>query len=162
MHRLLILACSQRKSPVRKALPAIERYDGPAFRVLRKFLLEAPEDAPQILILSARYGLIDSAKPIRDYDCRMTAARAERHNPAALEDLRRILRARHWGAIGLCVGKDYWAALDGLGQLLPEDTPVAVLGGGLGRRLTNLHRWLRSSAQLDARTGARREEANAD
>jgi hypothetical protein len=39
---MLILACSRRKRPDEGLLPAIERYDGPAFRVLRRFLREMP------------------------------------------------------------------------------------------------------------------------
>ena len=40
MCRMLILSCSSRKKPTNRQMPAIERYDGPAFRVLRKFLRE--------------------------------------------------------------------------------------------------------------------------
>ena len=40
MNRLLILACSQCKSPAGGILPAIDRYDGPGFPALRKFLGE--------------------------------------------------------------------------------------------------------------------------
>jgi len=36
MPRLLILACSARKRLDRSALPAIERYDGVNFRILKK------------------------------------------------------------------------------------------------------------------------------
>ena len=40
--RMLILACSRRKRPDEGLLPAIERYDGPALRVVRRFLREMP------------------------------------------------------------------------------------------------------------------------
>ncbi len=143
MHRLLILACSQRKNPAASVLPAIDRYDGPAFRVLRKFLAETPADAPAVLILSARYGLIDSATRIPDYDCRMSAGLAERLRPAVLKTLARVLRSGGWRSVGLCVGMEYRAALDGMESLLPEDAQVEVIGGGQGRRLTGLRRWLR-------------------
>ena len=39
---MLILACSRRKRPDEGLLPAIERYDGPTFCVLRRFLREVP------------------------------------------------------------------------------------------------------------------------
>jgi hypothetical protein len=41
-RRMLILACSRRKRPDEGLLPAIERYDGPAFRMVRRFLREMP------------------------------------------------------------------------------------------------------------------------
>jgi len=39
-QRLLILSCSQRKRPDPSLLPAIERYNGPPFQVLRRYLRE--------------------------------------------------------------------------------------------------------------------------
>src|SRR3954470_6352658 len=96
MRRLLILACSQRKNPAAGLLPAIDRYDGPAFRVLRKFLGEGPADPPVVLILSAKYGLIEAAQAIPDYDCCMSAALAKQLHPRVLEAGRRILESDHW------------------------------------------------------------------
>lgn len=154
MRRLLILACSQRKNPTAGVLPAIDRYDGPAFRVLRKFLREAPEDAPFVLILSARYGLIDSASRIPDYECRMSVALAKRRRPTVLKTLGRVLRSQRWRSVGLCVGKDYQAALEGMEPLLPEEAQVEVLDGGLGPRLTSLREWLRREGPCGDRAGA--------
>ncbi len=62
--RLLILSCSRRKRLDKDLLPAVERYDGPAFRVLRRFLREMPFEAPDVPILSAEYGLIPHDLPI--------------------------------------------------------------------------------------------------
>ncbi len=63
MTRLLIVTCSQRKNPTLGLLPAIDRYDGPAFLVLRKYLREGVGDAPRVLILSAKYGRACLAPP---------------------------------------------------------------------------------------------------
>src|SRR5438876_8192252 len=102
MNRLLIISCSQRKKPDAGLLPAIDRYDGPAFRVLRKFLVEAPAHPPVILILSAKYGLIEAAQPVPDYDCRMSAALATRLRPQILTAGRRLLGSDHWQEVGIC------------------------------------------------------------
>jgi len=63
VKRLLILSCSQRKRPDPGLLPAIERYDGPVFQVVRRYLREQPAGSKQldVFILSARYGLIPLA-----------------------------------------------------------------------------------------------------
>ena len=61
---MLILACSRRKRLDEGLLPAIDRYDGSAFRVLRRFLRERPAGAPDVLILSAKHGLIAHDLPI--------------------------------------------------------------------------------------------------
>jgi hypothetical protein len=60
VNRLLILSCSQRKAPWEGDLPALDRYDGPAFRVLRKYLRTHSDDSLAILILSAKFGLIEA------------------------------------------------------------------------------------------------------
>jgi exonuclease SbcC len=39
-RRLLILSCSRKKKTTSQLLPALERYDGPSFRVARKFIDE--------------------------------------------------------------------------------------------------------------------------
>jgi hypothetical protein len=143
MNRLLIIACSQRKNPASGLLPAVDRYDGPAFRVLRKFLAQAPGEIPTVLIVSARYGLLDAQRRIPDYDCRMSAARARELRPQVLEAARHPLTAECWLEIGLCVGKQYRIALDGISSLIRDDLPLVVIGGGLGQRLTRLRAWLR-------------------
>src|SRR5215211_4455445 len=88
--RMLILACSRRKRPEEDLLPAVERYDGPAFRVLRRFLRESPSKAPDILILSAEHGLIPHDLPIAAYDRKMTEARAHELRPLVLAELDRM------------------------------------------------------------------------
>jgi hypothetical protein len=150
MGCLLILSCSQRKSPRKGRLPAIDRYDGPAFRVLRKFL-KSSQEAPVVLILSAKHGLIESAKGISDYDCRISATLAKRLRPTVIDKLGQVLQSATWRCVGLCVGKGYRAALDGMELLLPESTHVEVLGGGLGRRLTALKAWLYRGAAVDGK-----------
>jgi hypothetical protein len=54
--RLLILACSQRKTDVRDAVPPIELYDGPAWRTLRAYLAQTNDEHLTVLALSASYG----------------------------------------------------------------------------------------------------------
>ncbi|WP_373537310.1 DUF6884 domain-containing protein [Microcoleus sp.] len=71
LRHLLILACSQRKRSDTDSLPAIERYDGPTFRLLRRFLRKQPSAPLEIYILSAKFGLIPSDYPIPDYDQKM-------------------------------------------------------------------------------------------
>ena len=62
-RKLLIIGCSKRKRQLQEA-PAIEVYDGPYYRMLRKAKLEAVD----ISILSAKYGLIDYKTKISPYD----------------------------------------------------------------------------------------------
>jgi hypothetical protein len=142
MGRLLLIACSQRKDPAEGVLPALARYDGPAFRVLRKYLREAEGTEPVVLILSAKYGLIAANRKIPAYDCRMSARSARALRPRVLDAARRVLASQRWRAIGICAGKEYQVALEGLSELIPEGARVDLIRGGQGPRLTALRNWL--------------------
>ena len=141
-NRLLLLACSQRKKPAAGLLPALDRYDGPAFQVLRKFTRESPGQIPDILILSAKFGLIESTKLIPDYDLKMTLKLAKKLRPSVIATLDSALKKNSWKELGICLGKDYLAAVNGLQGILPESATVRFLQGGLGKRLSALHQWL--------------------
>lgn len=142
-HRLLILSCSRHKRPVPDLLPAIERYDGPAFRILRRFLQNQPDDANRldIFILSAVYGLIPSKHLIPDYDQMMTSQRATQlHNDVLTTFVDLICL----GYTELCVatGKNYLRALEGWSALVPPATSVTITDGAQGLKLAQLKRWL--------------------
>ena len=66
--RLLIVSCSARKCPTPGIAfaPALCRYDGPMFRMLRRRLHNHPRTA--CLVMSGRYGLISVHHPIENYD----------------------------------------------------------------------------------------------
>ena len=142
MHRLLVLACSKRKVAAAELLPALDCYDGPAFRVLRKYLREHEREALSILVLSAKYGLIPADQPIVPYDCRLTRASARALKPQVLKAAYSALRMKKWRSVGICVGKDYQIALEGISELIPDGVRVDVIAGGQGQRLTALRKWL--------------------
>jgi hypothetical protein len=76
--RLVVLGCSATKVSANGALPAINLYDGPIFRVLRSFLRDYrwPESL-SLAVLSAKYGMIGGVSQIETYDQRMTPRRAQ-------------------------------------------------------------------------------------
>lgn len=147
MSRLLILSCSQRKRADTGLLPAIERYDGPPYRVLRRYLRQRPDAPPRTYILSAEFGLIPSDYPIPEYDRIMTRARAEELQPAVAETLRRIFDGCETAPLSpnsvlLCLGKDYRKALTGAPDELANLLPARFVEGGQGKKLTQLRDWL--------------------
>jgi hypothetical protein len=143
VDRLLILSCSERKATAPDRLPAIDRYDGPAFRVLRKYLRDGLPGVPTVLILSAKYGLIAAERRIPWYNQRLSASSAKTLRPGVLETARCVLGSRPWRSVAVCAGKEYRSALDGLAELLPQGAHMHLLAGGLGKRLTALRDWLR-------------------
>jgi hypothetical protein len=139
---MLILSCSQRKRADEGLLPAIERYDGPAFQVLRRYLRERPTEALDVLVLSAEHGLIPHDLPIAAYDRAMTPARARELRPLILTELDRIFSVHTLQDILVFAGRHYLTAL-GTDDTSPLNSRNArVCSGTLGRKLSELHDWL--------------------
>ncbi|MEN6625403.1 MAG: tRNA-guanine transglycosylase DpdA [Candidatus Sumerlaeia bacterium] len=108
--RLLILGCSQCKRDTPGLLPAIERYDGSAYRVLRHYLYDREWPASlSVGVLSAKYGLVGGFTGIELYDERMTPIRAAEWAPICQKTLNEW--ATDHGSIHLSLGKDYLPAV---------------------------------------------------
>jgi hypothetical protein len=143
----LVLACSQAKWMAAGKVRAVDRYEGPAFKVLRKFLREAPGAGLRTYILSAEHGLMPAGRGIEWYDRRMTRLRADELRAKTMTAFGRLLRSREWSAVGVCVGKDYELAMKGIDGATPAGVAVDWIRGGLGPRLTALKAWLYGGAR---------------
>lgn len=143
-NRLLILSCSQRKCLRNGLLPAIERYDGPSFRLLRKFLenYSSQKSLLDIYILSAKFGLIPANRKIPNYDMKMTPEGASELGSQVLSKLRKILRNTQYNELFINVGKIYLLALNGYDQFIPSNTKVTFSLGSQGLKLSKLYDWL--------------------
>lgn len=150
--RLLILSCSQRKHSTPDLLPALERYDGPAFRVMNKFMrmCSSQVQLPDIYILSAKFGLISADKPIPHYDHRMTPQRIKDLQQPTLSELRQILNGKQYQEFFISMGKDYLRVLDGYKSLASTDLDVTVSQGSMGRKLAELRNWLHKNVSVRA------------
>jgi hypothetical protein len=142
MSRLLLLACSERKRLNPGQLPAIERYDGPAYRVLRRYVQSAPHEIPDIYILSAQYGLIPGNQPIPAYDQLMTTERANELRASTASRLQHLEPSKRYQWIFIHAGAVYREllsspALDGL----PRDQLMTATGSQ-GVQLAHLRSWL--------------------
>lgn len=137
VKRLLVITCSATKRSDPGLLPALERYDGPVYRVLRAHQRRGHR-LPKTLILSAAMGLITPTHPVRDYNQRMT------------DDLAIVWRQSREGRILLqqslagaddhlvVAGKDYLSIL----EAWTPGVTLMVAPGGIGRKLGQLKRWL--------------------
>jgi hypothetical protein len=141
-QRLLIVSCSRCKKQEPGLIPAIDRYDGPVFRLVRRFLRGEKLDKPDIYILSAEFGLITAIKPIPTYDRKMTKERAQDMQSSCSAALREIISARPYTDICICAGHVYLEALGDLHEALPFTSNSQIVSGGLGKQLAELHDWL--------------------
>ena len=142
-RRLLILSCSQRKRTSSGLLPAIERYNGPVFFVLRRFLRERPNEANllDVYILSAAKGLIPADQPIENYDRIMNRLRADELQPEVLNVFAEIVR-NDYASLFLVMGKVYLAVFSGWQDLVPANLSWMVAEGPMGIKQAQLKNWL--------------------
>lgn len=109
-RQLLVLGCSQTKRETPGLLPAIDRYDGASYRVLRNYLREREWPSKlSVAILSAKYGLVGGFTGIEDYNERMTPLRASEWAPKCMLTL--SAWATDHTSIHFSLGKDYLPAV---------------------------------------------------
>lgn len=142
-QRLLILSCSQRKNTSQGQLPAIERYNGPLFFVSRRFLRECPQKAKRldVYILSASYGLIPADFQTEFYDQKMNLSRVVELHSQIETTFSEILR-KNYTSICFVLGKTYQRAFENLQDSIPRLTEIVMAYGPIGKKQTQLKKWL--------------------
>ncbi len=143
-RRLLVLGCSATKKSTPGVLPAVDRYDGPAYLVLRKFLrsFQWPEQV-SVAVLSAKYGLIGGLTPIERYNRRMSSGRARQ----LVDDVAKTLdgwKSLH-SHVDLILGRDYLPAIHETAERC-WPRAVNVAPGPIGMKLSYLRQALEKEA----------------
>ena len=125
-------------------MPAIERYNGPSFLTLRRFLRECPLGAEglDVHIPSAAYVLIPGERPIRWYDRKMDLSRAVELQPQVKQTFSELLGNYRYGSICFVLGKTYLKTFEGTQDLISVDTEWMSADGGIGEKLGQLKQWL--------------------
>jgi hypothetical protein len=146
MNRLLVLSCSQRKRTDRTSLPAIQRYDGPAFRLLRRYLENSIQEL-EIYILSAEFGLIRHTRLIPFYDQCMTNQRAHELKVKIAGQARRLFaiksdQQRKRQQLFINLGRDYFRAFEPVLGSLASRMTIKTSSGATGKRLAEMYDWL--------------------
>jgi cytoplasmic iron level regulating protein YaaA (DUF328/UPF0246 family) len=152
VRRFLLIGCSQKKNNAAGGIPAIERYQGVVYRVIRKAKREGywPTNV-DIYIVSARYGLIAASYPIEFYDQKMTSARALELQSEVSQALDTLLSEGKYEEIFINMGKPYMQCIEASSEirnackigLLREAT------GSIGLRQKQTKEWIREQYYLD-------------
>jgi hypothetical protein len=144
MYRAVFLSCSQRKVATERPVPAIERYDGPCFRALRKHLRANPPGEIQIWIVSAEHGLISGRTLVPLYDRRMTAERAKELQEPIRETLAAVQHGPKVVEAFACLSSFYALAMERGWSLLGSNA-IRFARGSIGGQVSQLVQWLGGS-----------------
>lgn len=150
MSHLLLLGCSKRKRGgllPGSALRALELYDGPNFRVVRRFRTLRPSEQKgmQIFIVSARWGLISADTHLKPYDLplrELEQAQLQRLEEQVSKTWTRILEQEKHASIFIGLSREYAQLLGGWQKLVTPSTPLYIAPGPQGHGAAALKEWL--------------------
>lgn len=144
-RHLLIISCSNNKDHQKRLMPAIQRYTGAWYGVINKLKREGRFPANlDVLIISAKYGLILSDELIEDYNRKMDISRARELNESAVKKLKEILQKTDYESILINLGREYMETIRGFEEVMLPLHKVFVLKGRIGYRKKEMRNWLLS------------------
>src|SRR6266851_81184 len=139
---LAIVGCSSRKRQTSRTLPALERYDGPIFRVLRKHRRETSQHPLHVRILSARFGLIPDSHLTPRYDRQLRDPDAHRLRKGIGSQVSRTFEDLQPERVFVSLGPAYWQILEKDLVASIGSAQLVVAKGGIGGRASQLVHWL--------------------
>jgi len=148
MGSLLVQSCSATKNRVETPVPALELYDGYFFRIIKKAVRAGRfERGLDIVIISAKHGIVEPEDEITYYDQRMDTERAAELNDTVVKTLTEKTSQNQYDKVWINLGKDYLPAVDGIEHAV--DAPVMYIdGNGIGAKGKRLKRLVSSGHSM--------------
>lgn len=148
MSSLLIQSCSATKQDIEKPVQALDLYDGYFFRIIKK-AVRAGRFQPglDIIIISAKHGVIGPDDKIRYYDQRIDTERAEELNEDVVDAIVDKVAEEGYEKVWINLGKDYLPAVNGLETAV--DVPIGYIEGcGIGMKGKRLKHLISSGRSI--------------
>jgi|AntDeeMetagen285_2_1112576.scaffolds.fasta_scaffold00270_2 cytoplasmic iron level regulating protein YaaA (DUF328/UPF0246 family) len=148
MTSLLIQSCSATKESVDTPVPALDLYDGYFFRIIKK-AVRANRFQPglDIIIISAKHGVVEPDDHIGYYDQEMDTERANELNDEIIDAIASKVVEHEYEKVWVNLGKDYMPAVDGIDEAV--DVPVLhIEGSGIGMKGKQLKHLVSSSRSI--------------
>ncbi len=143
---LLIISCSGRKIKTPGRMPAFERYDGQSYRIIRKAIREGCFRANlDILIISAKLGLLRWDEEIEDYDLLMSKEQAHKLRPSIQENLESFLNGRDYDKLFVNMGATYLETLEGFEWKKHFNEKIEAKGR-IGEKSSQMKSWVRGQS----------------
>ena len=139
---LLIISCSGAKDETPGLLPAVMRYKGPLYPTLHKAIRENrfPNNL-DILIVSAKYGLLKSDESIGCYDQEINDERARELRPNVQKKLEAFLDGKDYDQLFNGLWQAYNKTLEGF-DLEKHFTHVIPVENNRGKKMRQLKTWI--------------------
>lgn len=134
MSSLLVQSCSATKQNVDNPVQAIDLYDGYFFKIIKKAVrADQFEPGLDIIIISAKHGVVEPDEEIEYYDRRMATELANELNEDVVSAVASKVREDNYDEVWVNLGKDYLPAVDGLEDAV--DVPIEYIEGcGIGMK----------------------------
>lgn len=146
--RLIIVTTSIRVNKTEELIPAIERFDGVFFRLLRKYIRKGMMKNTDVLILSEKDGLVrhDQKLPFRKPAGKIGALtldpkQVETARAKNLEMLKTTLK--NYSEIYINVGKQYLKLIEGFERY--TKAKITYAKGRYGEKARHMRDWIISA-----------------
>lgn len=146
MSRAIIVAASKRRREEPKdPIPAIDRFQGVYFRILKKYLRERKLPNIDVLIISQNFGVLQAQdkipyrKPTKTigFD-KETTKRLRKSN---LESLENIFKERKYTEVYVNLGKEFTKLIEGFERLTSAKV-IYASGPGLGPKAQHMKQYI--------------------
>jgi hypothetical protein len=146
MAKLLILGPSYRRNPAPEPVPAIERYDGLFYRIIRRNMDKIKEKYIDIIIITEDLEVVtpETKLPYKPpIGSKWKTLPSASRNPEKTEEIRskilKIVKSRKYDEIFIALNRHYQALLP---DLTPYTKKIIARFEGLGPKAKSLKEWL--------------------
>jgi len=144
-RRLLIIGCSNKKNKFDRLETALNIYDGPNYRSIKKMKRSNnfPDDV-QIIIISAKYGMIFPDQLIGYYDQKMTAKQSELLRSEMKKKLKKYVCEKNFFECFINLGKTYRDSIQDF--TFPRHLIPKYADGKIGEKRSEMLQWLKNES----------------
>ncbi|MDI9395425.1 MAG: peroxide stress protein YaaA [Euryarchaeota archaeon] len=147
--KLLVIPCSKKKLASEGMLPAIERYQGQYFKILKKYVTDfSNNNGFDIAILSAKYGLLEPMDNIEYYNLKMDAIQAQSLKGSILKKLAKMNELKQYREVVINLGSHYIEAIEGYEKIFDNAVEFKFFEGRIGERQKQMKDWLEENKPL--------------
>ena len=151
MKRLIIVSASLRRlEEPSNPIPALDRFDGVYFRIIKKYKREGKLQDTDCVIVSKKFGIIDQNERVPYYKpdhidkfgyLNMNESQIKKLREENLARLKEIFAKSKYSEIFVNVGKHFMELIKGFEKLTSAKI-IYASGRGLGPKAQHMKKWI--------------------